>query len=177
VELGQVRGDRVIRLWRAPESAPPVPLDRLGRWLSVIDRRLRFTAIASIVPSQDAEEMRGAIAVSTEVPADMAVGRLAAHAPGRLIVGDAPVEIGGGIPEGTATIEVPLDELPGKPRLVLSAAAITPPLVHALRGIGAAALLAGLAIAAVMVVRGRRRRPAPRRSSQEHRRDSSRGRG
>lgn len=158
VELGQVHGGRAVSLLRAPETAPPVPLARLGRWLSVADRELRFTAIASIVPIQDATAMRGAVAVSTAAPPEVALQRLAARTAGRLVVDGAPIDIAGGISEGGATIEVLLDELPGAPKLILPAAISAPPLAHALRGLALAALLAGLGVAIAM--RGRARRAA-----------------
>lgn len=163
VELGQVHGGRAVSLLRAPEGSPPVPLARLGRHLSVADRELRFTAIASIVPVQDASTMRGAIAVSTAAPPDVALSRLAARTAGRLVVDGAPVDIGGGIPDAGATVEVPLDELPGAPKLILPAAVSAPPLRHALRGLALGALLAGVAVAISM--RARARRPSGLRTT------------
>ncbi len=161
VELGQVHGGRAVSLVRAPETAPPVPLARTGRWLSVTGEGLRFTAIASIVPVQDAETMRGAVAVSTAAPPDVALPRLAARTAGRLVVDGAPVDIGGGIPGDLGTVEVVLDELPGAPRLVLPAAVSAPPLAHGLRALAAGSLLAGLVIALVIRARSRRSRTTP----------------
>jgi hypothetical protein len=160
VELGQVWGQRAVSLLRAPASAPPAPLARPGRWLSVSGRDLRFTAVASFVPVQDAAAMRGAVAVSTAAPPEVALQQLAARTAGRLVVGGAPVDLGGGLPEDGASVEVALDELPGAPRLILPAAASAPPHAHALRGLGLAALLAGLIAAASGRARSRRsRRP------------------
>ena len=160
VELGQVQvhDQRAVSLLRAPETAPPAPLARSGRWLSVTGRDLRFTAIASIVPTQNADTMRGAIAVSTAAPPDIALQQLAAHTAGRLVVDGAPVDIAGGLPAGGETVEVPLDELPGAPRLILPAAISTPPLAHALRGVALASVLGGLALAIGAGVRSRRPR-------------------
>jgi hypothetical protein len=159
VELGQVHtGGRAVSLLRVPESAPAMPLARLGRWLSVEGRDLRFTAITSIVPSQDANLMRGALAVSRTASPEVALRHLAERTPGRIVVDGAPVDIAGGLPEGTASIEVLLDELPGAPRLILPAAVTTPPLALGLRGLALASLLAGLAVA----VAGRRRSRGPR---------------
>jgi tRNA A-37 threonylcarbamoyl transferase component Bud32 len=162
VELGQIHGERAVSLLRAPESAPPVPLSRPGRWLSVTGRELRFTSIASVVPVQDAERMRGAVAVSTAAPPDVALQKLAARTPGRLVVNGAPVDIAGGIPAGGATIEVSLDELPGAPRLILPADASVPPLAHALRAFAIASLLGGVGAALALAARARRPR-APAR--------------
>jgi len=162
VELGQIRGERAVSLLRAPETAPPVPLTRPGRWLSVTGRELRFTSIASVTPVQDAERMRGAVAVSMAAPPEVALHHFAARSPGRLVVDGAPVDIAGGIPAGGATIEVPLDELPGAPRLILPATASAPPLVHALRGLALASLLGGLAVALVMAARAKRPRATAR---------------
>jgi hypothetical protein len=105
--------------------------------------------------------MRGAVAVSTAAPPDAALQRLAARTAGRIVIDGVPVDIGGGIPRGHATVEILLDELPGAPRLILPAVLSVPPLAYAMRGIALAALLAGLGAAAVLWRRARR----PRRTS------------
>lgn len=167
VELGQVHGERAVSLVRVPDAAAPVPLARTGRWLSVTGDGLRFTSIERIVPIQDADTLRGAVAVSAAAPPDVALARLAARTPGRLVIDGAPVDIAGGIPRGAGTIEVVLDELPGAPRLVLPVAVSTPLLAYGLRALAAAALLAGLGLALSMRARARARVHAgrPRRTS------------
>jgi serine/threonine-protein kinase len=163
VELGQVHGGRAVSLLRAPAAAAPAPLARTGRHLSVTGDGLRFTSIASIVPLQGADAMRGAVAVSTAAPPDAALPRLAARTRGRLVIDGAPADIAGGVPAGRGAVEVVLDELPGAPRLILPAAASAPPLAHGLRALALGALLAGLAVALVVRARSRSPRAAARR--------------
>ncbi len=157
VELGQIHGGRAVSLLREPATAPPAPLLHVGRALSLTGDGLRFTAVSSITPTQDADSMRGAIAVSTVAPPSVALPQLAARTGGRLVVEGAPVEIGAGIPADAGTIEVVLDELPGTPRLILPAAISTPPLAHALRAGAVLAMLAGVAVA--FTIRARSRLP------------------
>jgi hypothetical protein len=168
IELGQIHKDRVVSLFRRPEGAPPAALERTGRHLAIAGTALRFTAVAPIVPSQDAGSMRGAIAVSTAVSPDAAVRRLAARVSGRLVVGGAALDLAGGLPAGAPTTEVGLDGLPGAPRLILPMATIAPPHASTLRVIGTASLAACLVLAAVAIARRRpaRSAPSPRRSSQ-----------
>jgi hypothetical protein len=154
---------------RAPDTAAPVPLARTGRWLSVTGDGLRFTSIDRIVPIQDADTLRGAVAVSAAAPPDVALARLAARTPGRLVVDGAPVDIAGGIPRDRDTVEVVLDELPGAPRLVVPATVSTPLLAYGLRALAALALLAGLGLALSVRARARAQARAhagrPRRTS------------
>jgi serine/threonine-protein kinase len=128
----------------------------------VIGQELRFTSIASVVPSQDAGRMRGAVAVSMVAPPDVALSLLAARTPGRLVVDGAPVDIAGGLPAGGPTVEVALDELPGAPRLILPAAASAPPLAYALRALALASLLGSMAVVIVIAARSRRSRATAR---------------
>jgi serine/threonine-protein kinase len=158
ITIGQIpKSGAPTVLLQLPDGSPAIAIDGAGVRIALAGGKLWLTEVATVVPKDRADELKGAVAVTVPVDIASLVARLDGLGAGAtLAVGDQKLALGAHPPAGGAeTQTVALESDAGRgASLIVPAAHGGDPTVMRVAAAGVA--LAGLLLAALFGLRGRK---------------------